>query len=301
MPRLHTLLTLMAAMTTLSGCGRDAPQATPDRAPDVAPSPEAEPDFTLIDIDSCDLNPPAVEFAVLDAPAAGALVDVRMRWASDALMPDWQCCPYQHLPDAAVRGGDVVSVYEGEDDESRFLDVQVIVDDTPGAELAVGLSFCTAHVSETWTIAPSPFAETDAAVAACEPVEDDVSFRDHRAAELRVSRFAIDGAIEPGATIELQVGLIEISGLGHGNYPGIMLAFDPPVVELNDTVGVLYAIFACEETPFTIPVTLPDDLAPGTMLTITAEAGEPLCPDGDCGVDDAISLTRRVQDPLTRR
>ena len=104
-----------------------------------------------------------------------------------------------------------------------------------------------------------------------------------------------------GATIELQVELTEVTGLGHGYYPGVMLEFDPPVVELNDNVGTLYAIFGCQQVPFTLPVSLPDDLAPGTALTVIAKAGEPLCRDGDCRVNDVVSLTRRVQAPEARR
>lgn len=304
MLRTTTVMTLLAAASMLSACGRDAVNTTPDDVeappadapiePEAVLEPEAATESDPPPFGACG-TAPAAQFEVLDAPAADTHTDIRVRWPSTAPMPHWECCPYQHLPGPFVQGGRLIEYQEGTDAEGRFVDLQIAVDDTPGAELTAGLSFCAAHVQETWTIAPSPFADTAAALLACEPVEDGVSFRDHEAADLRITQFNIDGKIEPGATIELQVGLTEVSGLGHGYYPGLIFAFDPPVVELNETVGLLYAIFACQEVPFTLPVTLPADLDPGTTLTITAQAGEPLCPEGDCRIDDAMSVTRRVQ------
>ncbi|MGK0361731.1 MAG: hypothetical protein ACI9U2_004049 [Bradymonadia bacterium] len=310
MLRLTTLTTLLTATSMLSACGRDAQPAAPDQVPALSePAPvdgeqprdprqdePADPNLDLVG--SCGVAAPAVQFEVLDAPAADTLTDLRLRWPSDAPMPALECCPYQHLPGPFVQGGRLVEYQEGADDEGRFVDMQIAVDDTPGAQLTAGLSFCATHVTESWTIAPSPFVETAAALATCEPAGDWIEFDAQDTAELRVTAFEINGAVAPGATIELQVAMAEITGVGHANYPGFMFELDPPVADFNENLGVFYATIGCEEMGMTVPVTLPDDLEPGTTLTVIVKAGQPLCREDGCAPHDAVSLTRRVMPAL---
>lgn len=91
-----------------------------------------------------------------------------------------------------------------------------------------------------------------------------------------------DGAVSPGETVLIHVDLDETAGIGHSMYPGVQFTSDHPGVKVtyNDWY---YAIFACQTHPASGTVEVASDVAPGTVVTITARVASlnTECPDAN--------------------
>ncbi len=89
-----------------------------------------------------------------------------------------------------------------------------------------------------------------------------------------------DGQLEVGETGSLQVNLDEIAGLGFSYYPGVIFetAAAGVTVSSNDW---FYAILACQSNPVSAAIAVGGDVAPGTVVTITARVAmlNHDCPD----------------------
>ena len=105
-------------------------------------------------------------------------------------------------------------------------------------------------------------------------------------------------ALSPGSEAVLRATLAEVAGRDHMAYPGIWLSFS---VEGAPHVApfTAYGIGACDTTPAEWRFEAPAFVAPGTPVTITAHAGQPLtCDDpGGCVPVHSLSIERVLAQP----
>ena len=78
-----------------------------------------------------------------------------------------------------------------------------------------------------------------------------------------------DGQLEVGETGSLQMNLDEIAGVGFNYYPGVIFETAAAGVTMSST-GWFYAILACQSNPVIASIAVGSDVAPGTVVTITA-------------------------------
>lgn len=301
MPTQPRPVTALALLALLAGCGRDAPPSA-DQAPAEPAEPEAaapaepeaaEPEAAGPEA-ACDAGALVDAIVLLDPLVAGATTDVRFRW-TDPQVP-WDCCP--DLPAVAVTVDGAAQVVEeaaGSDADGQWLDARVTVD-AAAADSAIGLQLlagCAQGEARRFTVQAPPTADARAALAACE-AEDDFAFDRLDEADLRITGFELIGEVRPGATVTAEITMAEVAGVGHGAYPGVVLATDPPL-EIPRGAGQMYATLACDPVLVRIPVTIPADHPLGASIEWTAMVGGPLCMDhADCEIHDTQRLHRRV-------
>lgn len=89
-----------------------------------------------------------------------------------------------------------------------------------------------------------------------------------------------DGQVEVGETAVLQINLDEIAGVGFNFYPGVNFTTTTAGVTVNHN-DWLYAILACQNVPVSAQIAIGSDVAPGTVVTITARVAmlNNDCPD----------------------
>ena len=78
----------------------------------------------------------------------------------------------------------------------------------------------------------------------------------------------------------LQVNLDEIAGLDFYYYPGVIFETAAPGITVS-TDAWFYGIGACQSSPLIASIVVGDDVAPGTVVTITARVAmlKQDCPD----------------------
>ena len=78
-----------------------------------------------------------------------------------------------------------------------------------------------------------------------------------------------DGNVDAGESAVLQVNLAEIAGLGFNHYPGV--AFESSSAGVTVTANDwFYAILPCQTNQVSAQLTIASDVAPGTVVMITA-------------------------------
>jgi hypothetical protein len=89
-----------------------------------------------------------------------------------------------------------------------------------------------------------------------------------------------DGQLEVGETGSLKMNLDEIAGVGFNYYPGVIFETAAAGVTVSSN-GWFYAIFACQSNPMIASIAVGGDVAPGTVVTITARVAmlNHDCPD----------------------
>lgn len=297
--RITPALILVATTAVLAGCGRDAP-ATVEADPvvELSPAPPAEAPDPDRPIDACGAPLPAVSVELLGAATAGNVVDVRLRWGAAPM--NWNCCPYMPMPHARLDGPATIEREAlSSDDDGPRLDVQIAIDpETAGQALTLDLfARCGWSAPHEIVITPSPTAAARARLDTCEAPQSHIDHeRQAELAELRITRFQIEGDLVPGETITAHISMAEVAGVGHGAYPGVYLETDTALIPLETGVGQLYATFGCQEMHFEWPIALPEDLPVGEAIGFEVMTGAPLCgaEHTDCVEHDRIRLTRRV-------
>jgi hypothetical protein len=283
---------LILGLTMLAGCIQD-PAASADPLPfepqRPAPPPgETEPtqrmDPGAIGC-GADLE---VDFEVLQPPVAGMPLDIRVTWDS-ALDSIWDCCPYQPLPWIQVDGETLDVPYHAE----AFVDASLPA--APDGVMKIEARFCETMYAAEWPVGPSPFEANRADLAACEVI--DSGWNGSPDADLRLTDMTIEGRVAPGERIIVRAEMAEVSGMGHGSYPGMVLSSDQ--LPEQPGVGQFYAIFGCDVQRAEWVVDVPEDLVVGETLTLRMEAAEPLCRRPECQpTHDHIEITRRILPPI---
>jgi hypothetical protein len=179
----------------------------------------------------------------------------------------------------------------------------VAVDAPPDADAATGATSTSPGTSPPTTTATATSAATSGeAVAppdvgagggggapACVPQPDDGGpWKEPTCADLDV--LAVegpsladedgDGLVEAGEAAVLEVGLRETAGVGFLAYPGVAFSTSTPGVSVTSD-DWRYAVLACGVDRIAAKVTVGEDVAPGTTVTITARASMLAgpCPD----------------------
>lgn len=279
------VLSMVLGLSGLVGCIQD-PSASIDEPERSEPQPEESMTDPALEQPSCGADL-AVEFELLDAPKAGMPVDVRLRWDT-SLDSIWRCCPYVPVPMVEVNGQPVDVPHHAE----GHVDFQVIA---PADEMVITARFCETRYSEILVVDASPFEQGRRELAACEGVEDGWPRDDN--GTLRLTDVIVDGRIAPGAQVVLQASMAEVSGRGHGDYPGI--TFEGDALPDDPGVGQFFAIRGCDTLQAEWVVDLPGDLEVGSALTWQVHAGQPLCQGPECVSEhDGVRFTQRVLEPV---
>ena len=89
-----------------------------------------------------------------------------------------------------------------------------------------------------------------------------------------------DGQLSAGETGYLRVNLDEIAGVGFWWYPGVIFETAAAGVSVSSN-NWLYGMVACQSSPMRASITVGDNVAPGTVVTITASVAmlHHVCPD----------------------
>ena len=89
-----------------------------------------------------------------------------------------------------------------------------------------------------------------------------------------------DGQVDAGESAVLQVNLDEIAGVGTYFYPGVLFETASAGVTVSSNAW-LYGIMGCQTVPMSGEITIGSDVAPGTVVTITARVAflNHTCPD----------------------
>ncbi|MDI3285580.1 hypothetical protein [Polyangium sp. 15x6] len=89
-----------------------------------------------------------------------------------------------------------------------------------------------------------------------------------------------DGLVKAGEAATISTSLIETAGKSFFGYPGVVFTSTTPGVEVGDAFW-FYGIFACDAMSADGYVKIGGDVAPGTVVTVTARVGilHEDCPD----------------------
>ena len=91
------------------------------------------------------------------------------------------------------------------------------------------------------------------------------------------------GSIEPGDSVSLSVTLVDISGFGYNEYPGVIFQSGDAGVTFdgNGRSFNSYALLSCQSTPVTTTVHLASSIPLGTVVHVMARAASLNrdCPD----------------------
>lgn len=130
--------------------------------------------------------------------------------------------------------------------------------------------------------------------AACKPVPPASGAQ---FGELRIIDLRLEGDFTHAAKVVLHVTMAEVSGREHMAYPGIMIEFSDNAGLPAVTPETLYGITGCGTTEARFEFEAPAYVAPGTAITITAHASQPLtCKDaGECVRHHSVSLVRELR------
>jgi hypothetical protein len=80
-----------------------------------------------------------------------------------------------------------------------------------------------------------------------------------------------NGEVNVGETVVLWVEMTEVAGVGFNMYPGVVFSTNDPGVTVTAD-NWLYAILPCMEVSLAGSVTIGPDVAPGTVVTVRAQA-----------------------------
>lgn len=169
---------------------------------------------------------------------------------------------------------------------------QVSVSDDGGPRTSTG----------TEPISPSSAASTGASTSAstggtggespgvCVPKDPPTDFEQPTCADLSGLTVATetpafvddsgDGVVSPGEGATLSIALVETAGTGFSYYPGVVLESSNPDVKVSDG-NWFYAIGACQVETMPTHIDVGANVAPGTVVQITARVGmiSGPCPD----------------------
>ncbi len=120
--------------------------------------------------------------------------------------------------------------------------------------------------------------------------------------DLRIIDFQLDGTWDPGSKAVLRVKFAEVSGRPHMAYPGVRIEFSSNASRAVEP-HILYGLGGCQTAEKTWEFEAPAYVAPGTMIRITAHAGQPLaCRDGaKCVPHHSVYIERRLVHPKAVR
>ncbi|WP_170229850.1 hypothetical protein [Polyangium fumosum] len=81
-----------------------------------------------------------------------------------------------------------------------------------------------------------------------------------------------DGLVKAGEVATIETSLVETAGKSFYGYPGVVFTSDHPGVDVGDAFW-FYGIFACDVMSAGGYVKVASDVAPGTVVTVTARVG----------------------------
>jgi hypothetical protein len=174
---------------------------------------------------------------------------------------------------------------------------------TPGAQLhatnvrqSVDLPQTPIWLNAGLVVEDAPSAAMQAArsmLETCAPVAGALGRADE--ADLRLTELSVEGAVVAGETVTVRLGMAEVSGRGHMEYPAMTLKVDPPGAEIVGEGGLIrYGLIGCDETVETVTVRLPDDLEPGTAVRFTALTGFGFCDDAPACTQTDAAVAERI-------
>jgi hypothetical protein len=127
-----------------------------------------------------------------------------------------------------------------------------------------------------------------AAVCVPQPVDPNAPFEQPTCADLAgltlgeavVTDAGGDGKVSPGESATITVPLVETAGKGFNFYPGVTFSSDVAVVP-DQGAAQFYAIPACQSLDAVAGITIPPDVAKGTVVKVKAQVSMlgATCPD----------------------